>query len=514
LEELCTWDCRDLDEHLAPLGSHSVFLRAEGAPAFVRALERHHAQLSGKDNFNAITALHIWAKSNEDVLSSIVETDVCSVVVQCIRTYQLHGVRDRLRYRVQIFRLFRCWLLLMHGSTALRKELIKSGAINIILQWLEDWGVNVSAETFLWNREVKTFAITFLNDFITHNFACKTMLVEIGGIRAIAAVIKENWGDEVIRLACKELLINLYCRCRDCTESRFCNLCGSKAKFACPCNMARYCSKECQRKDWKSHKTICGTQPITGREAGDNTFDEHQVLKETGTINPDDVSRSGIDVVERLKSALSGNDVMRWLLVLARIPYKEMLRSDGFAAVEHVMIKYEDVVEIQRRGCAFFVFFNEQEGVSPIDVVGAVAEAGGQPAILKAMKKYPYDTKLQGSACNAMIGLGSFHYPDGRCDVGAAHAVIGAMLRHKDDVSVQEGGCGFLCNMVSGHPENKKELVMAGVASVVAAASQRFWGGTKFLDDLISMFFTTLFKVGNAQVDCCDHSGEASNCSH
>jgi hypothetical protein len=102
--------------------------------------------------------------------------------------------------------------------------------------------------------------------------------------------------------------------------------------------------------------------------------------------------------------------------------------------------------------------------------VGAVAEAGGQPAILKAMKKYPYDTKLQGSACNAMIGLGSFHYPDGRCDVGAAHAVIGAMLRHKDDVSVQEGGCGFLWNLAYGHLGNKKDLVVAGAARVVAAA--------------------------------------------
>jgi hypothetical protein len=87
---------------------------------------------------------------------------------------------------------------------------------------------------------------------------------------------------------------------------------------------------------------------------------------------------------------------------------------------------------------------------------------------------------------------------DGRCDVGAAHAIIGAMLRHKDDLGVQEGGCGALCNLVSGHPDNKKELVMAGVAGVVAAASQTFWGGTAFLDDRVSGFFTSLFEVGNA----------------
>jgi hypothetical protein len=40
------------------------------------------------------------------------------------------------------------------------------------------------------------------------------------------------------------------------------------------------------------------------------------------------------------------------------------------------------------------VIFNEQEGVSPIDVISAVAEAGGRREILKAMKKNPYDTKL------------------------------------------------------------------------------------------------------------------------
>jgi hypothetical protein len=89
----------------------------------------------------------------------------------------------------------------------------------------------------------------------------------------------------------------------------------------------------------------------------DSTCDEYEVLKETGIIDRDDDSLCGIDVVERLRSALSVNDVMRWLLVLSRIPYEEMIRSDGFAAVVHVTIKYEDVAEIQRRGCTVFVLW-------------------------------------------------------------------------------------------------------------------------------------------------------------
>jgi hypothetical protein len=62
----------------------SVFLCAEGAPAFVRALGRHHTHLCEENSFNAIVVLMSMSKMNEAVLSSIVETNVCSVVVQCI----------------------------------------------------------------------------------------------------------------------------------------------------------------------------------------------------------------------------------------------------------------------------------------------------------------------------------------------------------------------------------------------------------------------------------------------
>jgi hypothetical protein len=146
----------DLGEHGAPQGFHSVFLRAGGAPAFVHALERHHSQLCGIDKCNAIAMLDVMANIKEDVLSSIVETDVCSVIVQCIRTYpyQLDDALN-LRYRQLISNMFTRWLRLMPGSIAIRKELIKSGAINITIQWLEDWEANISAETLLLNRQAK-----------------------------------------------------------------------------------------------------------------------------------------------------------------------------------------------------------------------------------------------------------------------------------------------------------------------------------------------------------------------
>jgi hypothetical protein len=454
---------------------NSVFVRAGGGPAFVRTLERHHAQLSETDNVNAMDLLAAMSYVNEDVLSSIVKADACGVVVKCIRTCQLNDVCQRLIYRRMICHMFEKWLLIMRGSTLIRKELIKAGAIKIIILWLQECftgGMNISAKTFL-NGHYKMEALTFLYLFSEHNFACKTMLIEIGGLHAIAAVIRENWGDAGIQLACKDLLENMYCRCQQCTESTFCNLCGSKAKLACPCIKVRYCSKECQRKYWKAHKTLCrDTRQIT--ETVNSTTDEYQLLKETATIDPNDDSLRGIDVVNRLRSASSVKDVMRWLLVLARVPYEEMLQSNDFAAVVHVMEKYVDVAEIQSRGCTVFFLFNKQEGVSFQESVIAVHNAGGSFAVLKAMKKHPYDTKVQGCACNVLVGLGKLRNPEGRIGFHVVHAILGAMMRHKDDFSVQEGGCGALRNLAMAHPDDKKGLVMTGAARVVAVASEKF----------------------------------------
>ena len=41
------------------------------------------------------------------------------------------------------------------------------------------------------------------------------------------------------------------------TETRHCHVCGKVAKQRCSGCTTRYCSKECQRKDWKSHKRMC-----------------------------------------------------------------------------------------------------------------------------------------------------------------------------------------------------------------------------------------------------------------
>jgi hypothetical protein len=502
-EHGATEDCEQEMERLQD-SKRSVFLQAQGLPAFIRTLERLHAYLTGTDHFNVIVVLVPMANINEDVLSSIVETDVCSVIVQCIRTCHINDINDRLGYRQMISSMFHQWLLVMPGSTAIRKDLMKSDAIKIIIQWLlEDCftgRVEISADSLLLNRLVKKSAVTFLSLFSKHNFLCKTMLIETGGLHAVATAIKENWGDAVIQQACKSLLTNLYCGCQDCRESIFCNFCGSKAKFACPCLRLRYCSKECQRKDWKSHKTLCkDIRQNIKTKAVDNTFDEYLTDMMTSSDTDDD-SQRGIDVVERLRSALSVNDVMRWLLVLSRVPCEEMVRSNGYAAVVHVMIKYEDVAEIQRRCCTVFVIFNRQQGGN-LDVVSAVAEAGGKPAIFKAMKKHPYDTKLQGSACHALVGLGMLRTDDNRCDVHVACAIIGAMLRHKDDFSVQEGGCRALCNLAALRPENKKELVMVGAAGMVATASETFWDWSPEIQDKTSKFFSALFEGTDTEVD-------------
>lgn len=32
--------------------------------------------------------------------------------------------------------------------------------------------------------------------------------------------------------------------------------CGKKADFQCPCKKVKYCSKECQRSDWQTHRLV------------------------------------------------------------------------------------------------------------------------------------------------------------------------------------------------------------------------------------------------------------------
>ncbi len=96
-----------------------------------------------------------------------------------------------------------------------------------------------------------------------------------------------------------------------------------------------------------------------------------------------------------------------------------------------------------------------------------------------------------------LVGLRRGRGSDGRSLMHEVHVIIGAMMKHKDDLSVQQGGCGALWNRLMAHPEDKRKLVMAGAASVVAAASKRFWGVSAEMDNRANGFFSALFREGN-----------------
>jgi len=66
--------------------------------------------------------------------------------------------------------------------------------------------------------------------------------------------------------------------------------CGADAELSCPCGIARYCGRPCQKRDWAEHKTTC----------------MRRSLKHTALCEPDQSAKfidalkqaSGLDVVD------------------------------------------------------------------------------------------------------------------------------------------------------------------------------------------------------------------------
>ena len=75
-----------------------------------------------------------------------------------------------------------------------------------------------------------------------------------------------------------------------------CRTCGAEGEKICQrCKIARYCSAECQREDWKKHKHVCGA----------NTTEEQRAILVTCTLDlrrilPDDVVRRSLEHKEPL----------------------------------------------------------------------------------------------------------------------------------------------------------------------------------------------------------------------
>jgi hypothetical protein len=54
---------------------------------------------------------------------------------------------------------------------------------------------------------------------------------------------------------------------------KYCNECGRGAQTPCPCGMAVYCSRKCQKRSWPSHKVHCTTESPDSSAIGRNLGD-------------------------------------------------------------------------------------------------------------------------------------------------------------------------------------------------------------------------------------------------
>lgn len=222
------------------------------------------------------------------------------------------------------------------------------------------------------------------------------------------------------------------------------------------------------------HRKICGVSAIYSKYVH-HLEDEYKVLGKTRTNLHSDNVKSVAEIVENLMSFTDVSDVMEALCGLFCTEIQDATAEMSISAVLVIMQKFEDVVGIQTRSCALLASFGHSVGMASYSL-------GMRAAVLNAMAKFPDSPKLQGSACAAIVGLGSLRTPEGRSDESMITALVKAMQIHPDDYDVQQNGCLALSGLSRGGESNKALIVDSGGLDVVALASQKFWGDKGWKD--------------------------------
>ncbi|KAH9923919.1 uncharacterized protein BXZ73DRAFT_79325 [Epithele typhae] len=191
----------------------------------------------------------------------------------------------------------------------------------------------------------------------------------------------------------------------DPTEARFtfpndisaCHLCGSgtkdKLKRCTGCQVVMYCGKECQKKAWPMHKSVC-------RLRSDSTRSQR-----TGNIGPVSVDESRDRILKKLgfSSAVElGHAVITWAdwhkwafssltkaaVMLEGGPNAMRLQTKNSKFVVFVISPYRDTEIGSNPGNAFYVrsvSVNSSEDFDPASAPRRIW-AGGEDARLKDMK--------------------------------------------------------------------------------------------------------------------------------